>query len=539
MHSASGIVRGIGGRCLTRVLWLAIALCAAAALALAAAPHASADPALPSQDPFYTYSGSLSAVAPGTVLNSRSVSLAEGGVSTPLSATQVLYRTTGELGQPTATVATVISPLANLGPTKIVSYQTAYDALGSECDPSYTLQGGNSSYSTAQEEEQVILAYVNAGDTVVVPDYEGENLDWGAGQESGYGTLDGIRAAESLLGTPPSSTPVAMVGYSGGSIATEYAAEEAPTYAKELNIIGVAAGGVPVDFAHNLAYVNGSQDWSGVIPAVLVGLGRAFDIDFIPYLSAYGQQVTSQVQGGCINNFLGSYPGLTLQQLLLSQYQDYTNVPVIVTTLNDEIMSDTGTPRVPMFLAVGDSDGTGDGVMVTKDVQELAYIYCQRGLPIKYSVYNGDDHTAAAVPFESTALTYLTGLLNGGSAENDCASIGPGNSIAPLPLPGSSSSSSSSAATAQLRLKFRDLGRKPHKHGVVIELWTTSGTLRGLAIKMRHDKHVVDTLKRVRVTTSKHKLVLRIHGKMPPPGRYTITVYSGKNVLLRRTIKVH
>ncbi len=532
----------IGGRWMVRGAWLAGMLLVAVVLGLTAAGRASADPTLPSQDPFYSYPGSLSGIAPGTVLNSRTVSLAEIGLSTPLSATQVLYRTTGQLGQPTVTVATVISPLASLGPTKIVSYQTAYDALGSECDPSYTLQGGNSSYSTAQDEEQLILTYVAAGDTVVVPDYEGETLDWGAGQESGYDTLDGIRAAEGLLGVSPSSTPVAMVGYSGGSIATEYASEEAPTYAAELHIVGAAAGGVPVDFAHNLTYVNGSPDWSGVIPAVLVGLGRAFNVDFSPYLSSYGQQVTSQVQGGCINNFTGSYPGLTLQQLLLPQYQDYTTVPVIVTTLNDEIMSDTGTPRFPMFLAVGNSDGTGDGVMVAKDVQALAYTYCQRGLPIKFTEYDGDNHTAAAVPFESTALSYLSGLLAGSSPENDCASIGPGNSLAPLPVPGSSSSSSSSssgsAAMGQSRLKFRDLGRNRRKHGVVIELWTSAGTLRGLVIKVRHGKHVVDTLKGVRVTTSKHKLVLRVHRQMPPPGRYTITITSGKTVLLRRTIRV-
>ncbi len=34
---------------------------------------------------------------------------------------------------------------------------------------------------------------------MVDTDYEGTNLDWGAGQESGYNTLDGVRAAENLL----------------------------------------------------------------------------------------------------------------------------------------------------------------------------------------------------------------------------------------------------------------------------------------------------------------------------------------------------
>ena len=186
----------------------------------AAGSSAAASPTLPSSDPFYSYSGPLGQIAPGTVLRQRTVTIAESGNGTPISATQVLYRTTGQLGQPTATVATILRSATQPLVTKLVSYQTAYDALGSQCDPSYTLQGGNSSYATAQDEEQIIVGYLSAGDTVVVPDYEGVRLDWAAGQESGYGTLDGIRAAENLLSLPQASTPVGMVGYSGGSIAT-------------------------------------------------------------------------------------------------------------------------------------------------------------------------------------------------------------------------------------------------------------------------------------------------------------------------------
>ncbi len=44
------------------------------------------------------------------------------------------------------------------------------------------------------------------------------------------------------------------------------------------------------------------------------------------------------------------------------------------------IMSRTGTPKGPLFIGVGDADGTGDGVMVTKDDEALAHTYCQRGV---------------------------------------------------------------------------------------------------------------------------------------------------------------
>ncbi len=232
--------------------------------ALAAA--ASGGPKFPTRDPFYSYAGSLTHIAPGTVLRSRTVALPGATGNGPRSATQVLYRTTGELGQATVTVATIIRPTSPAGPIKILSYQTAYDALGAKCDPSYTLQGGNPGDSVSSAEEQVILGYVGAGDTVVVSDYEGEKLDWLAGQESGYGTLDGIRATERVLHAG-ASTPVAMVGYSGGSVATEFASQLAHAYAPKLNIVGVAEGGIPVDLFHNTAYVNGTSVWSGTIPA--------------------------------------------------------------------------------------------------------------------------------------------------------------------------------------------------------------------------------------------------------------------------------
>jgi hypothetical protein len=253
---------------------------AVVALALTVAvPAALADPPLPSADPFYSYpAAQLRGVAPGAILRQRTIPNADLGTSTPISATQVLFRTSGEQGQPTATVATIIQPVTPPAVRRIVSFQTAYDALGPVCDPSYTLQGGNSGYDS--DEQTVIGGYVAAGYTVVDTDYEGTNLEWGAGQESGDNTLDGVRAAENLLQAPPATTPVGLIGYSGGAIATEFASELAPVYAPALDIVGVAEGGIPVDFAHNLTYVNGSQDWSGVIPAVLVGIGRGFGIDF-------------------------------------------------------------------------------------------------------------------------------------------------------------------------------------------------------------------------------------------------------------------
>ncbi len=491
-----------------------------ATLAVLAAPPASAasGPKLPTHDPFYRYSRSLRNVRPGTILRKRKVKIAESGSSTPITATQVLYRTTGQLGQPTVTVATIIRPTPAVT-TKIVAYQTAYDALGSECDPSYTLRGGNPSYSTAKDEEQVILSYVNAGDTVVVSDYEGENLDWGAGQESGYGTLDAIRATEKLV-KAGNQTPVGMIGYSGGSIATEFASELAPRYAPKLHIVGVAEGGVPVDFFHNLKYINGSPSWSGVIPAVLLALARAYHVNFQPYLSAYGAKVTNQVKHECINNFLGSYPGLTIQKLLKPPYHHYLKLHDLVAISDQLIMSRTGTPREPLFMGVGNADGTGDGVMVTKDVEALAHTYCRRHVSVQFSVYSGDDHTKAAIPFEGNAFKFLAQRLSGASVPNGCSSVGHGNSLAPVPIP--------PALTLSIV--------SHHGRGLVIQMASADGPLTGVVVSLMRGQQTIARRRVAWLPMAKRHLVLRGSGQLS--GHYRLVVAQGGLVLAARRIRI-
>jgi Secretory lipase len=254
-----------------------------------------------------------------------------------------------------------------------------------------------------------------------------------AGQESGYGTLDGIRAAEHLLHLSEAKTPVAMVGYSGGSIATDFGGELAPRYARGLDIVGQAEGGVPVDLAHNLFYINGSPSWSGIIPAVVFALGRAFGVNVFRYLSPYGVKVVRKEEGGCINNYLGRYPGLRYQTLLKPGDKDIFSIEPFVRIVNHLIMSRTGTPKWPVLIGVGKQNGQrGDGVMVAADDEALAHAYCTRKVPVIFQEYPGLDHTDAAVPFESAAQAFVNARLSGLPTVNDCATIGKGDSIAPI-----------------------------------------------------------------------------------------------------------
>jgi hypothetical protein len=268
---------------------------------------------------------------------------------------------------------------------------------------------------------------------LLTSDYEGATDDFGAGRESGYATLDAIRAAEHQLDLSADSTPVGAVGYSGGSIATEWASELQPVYAPERDMIGVAEGGIPADFAHNLSYLDGSSTWAGgdsrhcprplarVAPGSLEALQRRRRTD--PQVGRAGLSEPERLPRPDIR---GPAP---------SAIQRRTQVKTFVDIVNDSITARAGTPGQPLLMAVGNSVGTGEGVMVTKDVQELAHTYCGRGVPVQLSVYSYLNHFLAAIQFEVQALRFFHERYNGKDTPNQCTSIGPGNALTPLPEP--------------------------------------------------------------------------------------------------------
>jgi hypothetical protein len=171
-----------------RAFWLAglAAICAIAFTAAAA--HAAPPP--PQEDPFYTYTGStpLSSIAPGTVLKTRIELLHVKGMSYPVKAVQLLYRTINAMGEPAVNVTSVLEPLT--GPplfADVISYQPFYDSLNTEDDPSYAISGGE--FKAGEEIEAVqteLLAPALLDDAVVViPDAEGESADFAVGPEEG------------------------------------------------------------------------------------------------------------------------------------------------------------------------------------------------------------------------------------------------------------------------------------------------------------------------------------------------------------------
>jgi hypothetical protein len=407
-------------------------------------------------DPFYTYGGSrpLASFAPGDVLKERTLQYHILGVPTPVKVIQLLYRTVDAQGRAVANVTSVVRSLS--GETaKAVSYQSFYDSLNPEDSPSRAIAGDLTLGGVIPNAESLLLAPLLAqGYNLVIPDTEGQAADFAAGPEYGAATLDSIRAATRAADTGlTGDTAFGLMGYSGGAIATNWAAALAPAYAPEVNrrLVGFAEGGVLVDPAHNLKYVDGSLLWSGVIPMALIGVSRSFGIDLTPYLSSYGLQVYNSLQKASIVDALGRYPGLTWKKMAKPQYADPDSVRAFVDAVNKVDLGTAATPTIPGYIGQGDGGvfegtfsnvpgvGTGDGVMVAGDVRALARQYCATGdHAISYQQFDVLSHVGTAVPWAAAAIGWLDARFAGRTAPSDCGRIAVGNSLAPeVPTAGS------------------------------------------------------------------------------------------------------
>lgn len=373
----------------------------------------------PHNDPFYTQPGGdeLATVAPGTVLRFRPIQakayfvLSIGG-----DAWQLMYRTTDHHNQPVAHVTTVLVPKkAPPNGRVLLSYQTAYDGLTLTCAPSHQMLKG------AVLEQALITPALRKGWVVTVPDYEGPQSLWGVGLNAGQSVLDGIRATQLFApaGLDGLATPVAVMGYSGGAIASGWAAELQADYAPELDIRGFAVGGLPVNVETVARRIDGTL-LSGMYMAVATSLGRAYpEINVDSLLNERGKRMMARVGNTCAGQFLSG----TQDPLMLYPFRRmsrYTTVPqlldlpevqraIALNTLGQRV------PMAPMYIY----QGKLDELIPIRDVDAVVEHYCESGVPVQYRrVLN--DHLLLAITGHRGALRYLSDRIAGIPAPSNC-----------------------------------------------------------------------------------------------------------------------
>lgn len=217
---------------------LAIALAAIVALAagvftaLALAPEGDNPSAL---DAFYVPPAPLVDGAPGAVLRSARIAGAPQGAT----AYRILYLSRDHAGRPAALSALVFVPAA-VAPAdgrNIVALAHGTVGVAQRCAPSR----GRGFFAHVDG----LARFVRAGYAVVVPDLEGLGTPgthtYLVGEPSAHATLDAVRATGRFAAADASERFVVWGVGQGGHTAI-FTAQEAASYAPELELAGVAAG---------------------------------------------------------------------------------------------------------------------------------------------------------------------------------------------------------------------------------------------------------------------------------------------------------
>ncbi|MGO9380607.1 MAG: lipase family protein [Mycobacterium sp.] len=367
-------------------------------------------PLLPSDDPFFQPPPGFQHAEPGTVLRSREVELAFLGViPQPVKAVQLLYRTMDMNGEPEATATTVIVPaeLAPEQPCPLLSYQCAIDAMSSRCFPSYALRRRAKALgSIGQLELFLITAAVAEGWAVSVPDHEGVHGAWGAPYEPGYRVLDGIRAALSSerLGLAPSA-PIGLWGYSGGGLASAWAAEMCGVYAPELDIVGAVLGSPVGDLGNTFRRLNGSF-LAGLPALVVAALTHIYpDLDRIikEHTNDEGRALLESLEKMTTVEAVLRMAGKDMGDYLDEPLEDILSTPEI-TYIFDSIRLGAAVPTPPVLIV----QAVHDYLIDVNDIDALADAYSAGGARVTYHRDAFNEHMLLHPLSAPMALRWLT-----------------------------------------------------------------------------------------------------------------------------------
>lgn len=372
----------------------------------------------PETDEFYWAPDPLPDVPAGTVLNSRSATFTVSGAALPNPAWQLQFMTSNANGCPEVGIATVVKPIAASAttPVPLLSYQFAEDSLGSKCAPSHQVTGATDQPTSQLELTLTRPALETYGWALIFPDHEGPYSEYAAGPVAAHVTLDALRAAENFedLGLSGNDTPVLMWGYSGGALATAWAAQMQPDYAPELNVIGVASGGTPTDLiaaAKNFDTGSGNALFSLGFSAT-IGVARAFP-DMLPEeaLNDKGKAAVESLKDGCVGLTTDGAPAPA------GHYADYVTVPDAFDTPG--VRENAPKINLPQPGAVPSSDmyvyqAIMDQLIPIAGVDAMVQTYCEAGARIHYNRIPTGEHISVAATGATDALNYLVSRAAGG-----------------------------------------------------------------------------------------------------------------------------
>lgn len=344
-------------------------------------------------DPFYTPTEPLPTEA-GQLISAEPLSKRAGGpgVADGQTGWRILYSTTDHTGKIVAASGTVVVDTDQVGnelPVLAVAHGTT--GVARYCAPSLAPQV----FDSALPEATSLL--LNEGWAAVTTDYVGLGTEgphpYMVGLNEAHAVLDSVRAA-SQLPELSLTADTALWGFSQGGHAALWTASQAPDYAPELNVVGVAAMAPATSLTAQFA--SGQENPSGRVTSSYIAATWPTVFPDLELEDLINQSQIKQVTevakycftGESINEAFNQAAKLKKPVFNDAAFVEGSNL-IKTFQANSVTPENLGIIETPVLVA----QGLDDFLIQPDGQQAWVQATCAAGQDLEYRTFEGLDHT--------------------------------------------------------------------------------------------------------------------------------------------------
>ena len=335
---------------------------------------------------FYDPPSPLPDGPPGTIIRSEVIDDFRPGAT----AYRVLYTSTDRDGDPTAVSGFILVPDGDAPAEgrEVIAYTHGTVGVASNCAPSLV---------TNQAQQPLFVEggddLLNAGYVIAASDYQGLGTPgphpYLVGDVEGMNALDSVRAARNLA-EADAGDEFAVWGHSQGGHASLFTGQLATSYAPELRLVGVAAGG-PVPNLEDLFAVNIETTVGRVLIALaLQSWARVYgDASLDQIVTPVARPLVGRIAKNCLYNpsqILASVPAALALDLTFLHTPPWEAEPW--KTIAETNAPGTARINAPILIV----QGGGDTIVAPDITARLADRLCAEGETVELRLLPGIGH---------------------------------------------------------------------------------------------------------------------------------------------------
>jgi hypothetical protein len=353
---------------------------------------------------FYLPPDPLPAAQPGDLVWSAPFKAVPGA-----QAWKVLYHSRAVDGSDVAVSGVVVAPSdpAPAGGRPVISWAHGTHGIADQCAPSRTADMVSRLPSIGK--------LVAQGYVVVATDYEGLGTPgthpYLVGESEARGALDIARAAQHLPGTDANAKTFVW-GQSQGGQAALFAGEIAPTYAPDLDVLGVVSGAPVTDAATMFPAASTIPSTLGFAVMGMVGIAAAYpEAKVSDVLTPSALQQLKIVDQKCYGDVLSAFKQPVDQVIA----HNPSEVPPFPALFAADSAGNVPT-AAPMLVYQGLSDDVVYKIFTDQYVGKV----CALGNTVAYKTFSGKDHYEENDAAEKDVLEWMQARLAGLPATSTC-----------------------------------------------------------------------------------------------------------------------